>query len=411
MSDLLDLVEMQHSDPEMVPEIVAVDTTLSVKAPASTLISIFERAAGISPLPTKEVYPDTAYARFEAIGTGSTVAHCRITASDGEQTVSVVSGTATVNRAGEILVQPRKVLDILKLVPTGTVKIEAVGNAVSIRSGQAQWTVATPLDARLGLAPDLGEIEMWPIGRQEFLEALTVTRRSVSTTAARPALQQALVANQTVTSCDGGRVHRQGIDHLDPDLHFTIPTSVMEELIRALKATDTDALSVGVTDYHLVFQIDDDTLIAQRLTLPYPGDPEALINKAAFANQHTLTVSRDDLAQVVRRVRVNADPDYSSIFLGIQPGDDGYVLIVRARDRNGNAAQEVIPCTFDGPAKARELCLNHRYLSDLLASCPGEVEFRLGDDTKTMRNALLVEDRLTGFTGVVTQMRPSEMLR
>lgn len=411
MSDLLDLVEMQHADPEMMPDIVPVDTVLSVKAAASTLITIFERAAAISPLPTKESYPDTAHARLEAISAGESVAHCRITATDGEKTVSVVSGNVVVSMAGQTLVQPRKILDILKLVPTGTVKIEVIGNTTTIRSGQAQWTIATPLDARLAVAPDLGDIEMHAVPRQAFLEALAITRRAVSTTAARPALQQALVRNQVITSCDGGRVHRQHIDELGEMLDFTIPTSVMDEVIRACKDSDSEGIGVGMTEYHLAFQIDEDTIIAQRLTLPYPGDPEALINKAAFANQWTLTVERDDLAQVVRRVRVNADPDYSAIFLGIQATDTGHRLIVSARDRNGNAAQEVMECSFDGPGKGRELCLNHRYLSDLLASSPGTVHFKIGDDTKTMRNALLVEDLLSGFTGVVTQMRPSEFIR
>jgi DNA polymerase III sliding clamp (beta) subunit (PCNA family) len=410
MSDLLDLVEMQHDDPEMVPDIVPVEAVLSVKGPASALIGMFERAAGISPLPTKEVYPDTAYARFEAIGAGSVSAHCRITASDGEQTVSVVAGGVVVSMAGETLIQPRKVLDILKLVPTSVVKIEVLGAAATIRAGQAQWTVAAPLDARLAVAPDLGSIEMHSVLRQEFLEALTVTRRSVATTAARPALQQALVRNQTITSCDGGRVHRQRLE-IDPDLDFTLPVSVMDELIRAMRSSDVEGIGVGITPRHLAFQIDEDTIIAQRLTLAFPGDPEALINRAAFSNQWVLDMDRDELAQIVRRVRVNADPDFPGIYLGIQPIDGGTRLVVRARDRNGNAAQETTVCSWSGPAKAREICLNHRYLSDLLASSPSTVEIRIGEDTKTMKNAILVEDMLSGFVGAVSQIRPSESLR
>jgi DNA polymerase III sliding clamp (beta) subunit (PCNA family) len=372
---------------------------------------LFERAAAISPLPAKEVYPDTAYAMFEAVGSGSTVAHCRITATDGEQTIAVVADGVTVSMAGEALIQPKKVLDILKLVPTSVVRIEVIGNSALIRSGQAQWTVSTPVDARLAVSPSLGDISMHDVPRQAFLEALAITRRSVATTAARPALMQAQIKNQTITSCDGGRVHRQKIEHLDPMMDLALPVRVMDEVIKALKGSDTEWFQIGSSTDYLVFSIDEDTIIAQRLTIPYPADPEALINKAAFSNQHRLTLAREDLAQVIRRVRVNADPDYSAIFLGIQPTDTGHRLVVRARDRNGNAAQETLDCTWVGPAKARELCLNHRYLSDLLASCPDTVEFAIGDDSKTVKNALLVEDQESGFTGVITQMRPSELLR
>jgi DNA polymerase III sliding clamp (beta) subunit (PCNA family) len=130
---------------------------------------------------------------------------------------------------------------------------------------------------------------------------------------------------------------------------------------------------------------------------------------------NTLTVDTADLADTIARVRVNSDPDYASIFLTLVPGKktaDGisWSLAVRARDRQHNTAQETIECSWSGSSKARELCLNHKYLSDLLASYDSELAiFKVGDDTKTQRHALFIEDSATGFTGVISQMRSEFM--
>ncbi len=409
MSDLSSLAEMEHDDPEFIPEILPVDARLSVKAPVAKLLELFSRAASVTP--TKEVIPGTAYALLEAVQTTNTeVAHVRITASDGDQTVSVVVDGITVLMSGAVLVPAKRIHDILKLAPSSTAKIEIIGTEALIRSGRAQWKVQTPVGDSLSTLLDVSDIEMRTVPVGPFVNALSVARRAASNTAARLALMQVQIRNGTVTGCDGGRLHRAELRIGDTTADFTIPVKVVDELLKALRATGAEFMEMGYDDGHLVFKIEEDSIVAQRLILPFP-EVENLLLGPAFSNTNTLTVDRRELSDAITRVRINADPDMAVILLGLVPGkkdSQGQVqwsLSVRARDRQGNASLEVIECQWAGTGKAREMAFNHHYLSDLLAVYDSDTAiFKVGDDTKTLRTPLFLEDRVQGVTGIVQQV-------
>lgn len=408
-SDLSDLAEMEHEDEELVPEILPVDARLSVKGQVSKLLALFERAAAVSP--TKETIPGTLYSLLEAEqSSGSTAAFARITASDGEQSISVVVDGLTVLMAGSVLVPAKRILDILKLVPSATVTLEVIGSAAIIRSGRAQWTVQTPVGDALDTLPDVADIEVRSVPVGPFLSALVAARKAASVLSNRASLMQLLVRDGTVTGCDGGRLHRAYIEGLAEDIHVTIPVKAVDELVKALRATESQFFEMGYDDRNLVFRIDQDTLTSHRMLLPFP-DVEGLLMGPAFSNSNSLTVNTSELANSIKRIRINADPDYAGIFLGLIPGKKdaagqiSWSLAVRTRDRLGNTSQEVIECQWVGSNTARELCFNHHYLSDLLAAYGEEsVVFRMGDDTKTVKTPLLLEDKTTGFSGIVPQM-------
>jgi DNA polymerase III sliding clamp (beta) subunit (PCNA family) len=410
VSLLEELAELEHEDPEYVPEILPVDARLSLRGPVARFIELFERAASVSP--KKEIIPGTGYSLIEGFAADSSAtSYVKISATDGEQTISVVVEGIKVAMAGAVLVPAQKILEILKRTPTDSVKLEVLGNSATLRSGRAQWTVQTPTGDSLPPTPDISDIELHSVGRKPLLRGLEVARKAVAGTAARPALMQAQVRDGAITAADGGRVHRQRVDGLTDELDFAIPVRVMDELMSALRASDAEKIELGASDYHLVFQIDQDSLIAQRLLIPFP-DVDPLLLGPAFSNQNSLGVDSNQLAEVVKRVRVNADPDYSGIYLVLVPGQKDtegtlmWSLAVRARDRIGNSAQELMECRWIGSSKPREVCVNHRYLSDLLTSYnQDDAIFRLGEDTKSVKNPLFIEDTALGFSGIVQQMR------
>lgn len=410
MIDLLELAQMENDDAEFVPEILSVNARISIKGPVAKLLALFDRAASVAP--TKETLPGTMFSLLEAFHTTETeVAHVRITASDGEQSVSVVADGLQVLTAGAVLLPAKRLSDILKLAPSPDVRFEVMGTTAVVRSGRAQWSVQTPAGDSLSTVPDVEGISGQSVAVSAFLSALTTARRSASATAARSSLMQVSVRNGSITGCDGGRLHRAFIEGFDTSANFTIPIKAVDELLKALRTTNEEYFSVGYDDRHLVFQIDNDSIVAQRLLVDFP-DVEPLLLGPAFSNKNSLTLDTKELAAIVKRVRVNADPDYAAIFLGIVPGPKDaenkltWTLAVRTRDRSGNTSQEVMPVQWEGSSKQRELCLNHHYLSDFLASYPSEYAvFKVGDDTKTSKTPLFLEDIERGFTGIIQQMR------
>jgi DNA polymerase III sliding clamp (beta) subunit (PCNA family) len=120
-------------------------------------------------------------------------------------------------------------------------------------------------------------------------------------------------------------------------------------------------------------------------------------------NEESLILNQRDLAAVIKRVRVTADPESYSIYLAIRPTKVGKMtkwhLTVTARDQNRNSSQESLDIEYRGGTKAREICVNHKHLLELLDCLISEqVEFKLGE-----KNApVYVQDG--SFSGLVNPM-------
>lgn len=414
--NLFNLVETEFEDPELVPEILPVDARLSIKGPAEKFRALFERAASVAaPSVDKEVILGTAHALLEGIPTtSSAVAHCRVTATDGEQTVSILADGITVLLGGEVLLPAKKMLEVLKLAPDPIVKIEVLGSTAKVVSGRAQWSIQAVVNQALPPLANVDDIPLHTVPLEPFLSALKITRKAVSQNY-RPALMQSSIEQGHISASDGNRMLRQTIEGLPSNLVLTIPVKVMDELIRSLSRADGDVFEIGASDYYLVFRFGEDSLIAKRLITAFPNI-DSMILEPAFSNQHTLRLNRKELLDVIQRVRVNADPDYAALYLALVPGvkdEQGnipFTLAVRARDPLNNTAQEIMECEFDGGTKPREICVNHKYLTDLLESySEDEVAFKLGNDSKSNKLPLFLEDMDSGFSGVISQLRSEFM--
>lgn len=408
MSSLLELSEMEHEDQEYIPEIVPVDAKLSIRSDVKKLQGLFARAAAVSPV--KEVIPGTAYAKLEAFReTTSMAAFLRITASDGDQTVSVNIDGVQVLMEGSALLPAKRILDILKLAGDTTVKIEVLGNEAKIRAGRALWTVQTPVGDHMNSLLDVAEAPMQEIEINPFLRALIVARKAASTSEARISLMQLRVKDGSITGCDGGRLHRASVLGLDPSVDTTIPVKVADELVRSLASRTGESMSFGYTDRFLIFHVGEDRIVAQKLLTPYP-EVESLILGPALSNTTKLRVNRRDLMETINRVRVNADPEFAVITLSLvlngstNSGERIWNLAARAKDKMGNTSQEVLECIWTG-SKPAELRFNHHYLTDILSIYPEEfVNLLVSDDTKTMKAPILIEDKEAGISGIVQQV-------
>jgi DNA polymerase III sliding clamp (beta) subunit (PCNA family) len=409
MSRLLDLAEFQDEDPEVVPQILPVDARLSAAGPVESFKKLFERAASVTP--EKEVISGTGFALLTSVGAArGSLPYLRIAATDGELSIEVNVDGFEVRLAGAALVPPKKILKILNLVPGPRIALDVLGNSLIMRSGRAQWTVQLPVGDALPPTPDVSMISLDAVDTRELIAGLSGALRAASHHTARSALMQLHLENGTVTGLDGARLHQCAVPSLSMLLETTIPNTAATEALALLRRGVEQSTHLGANGSHVVFQIGQDTLIAQKLLLPFPKDL-SLIHGPAMTNQHRLTVERQELIEAVKRVRLNADPDFMVIMLSLIPGRvavDGtsWELKVSARDKLGNNAIEILPVTWSGPTGSRVLYIQHHQLIDMLevASSDEMVTLRLGDDTGTNRLPLFID---TGdFVGWVQQISP-----
>lgn len=399
---------MEHDDPELVPEILPVDARLSIRAPVDRLRVLFSRCASVAVSAVeREVIAGTSNVLLEAVqASGRTASFIRATATDGEKTVSVVADGANVAMSGSVLLPAARVNEILKMAPGETVKIEVIGTQATIRSHRVLWTIQVAPGDALSAYLDTSGVQTAPVEVKSFTGALSAARKAASNSTAREALMQIQLRNGSFTACDGGRVHRATAQGLDETLDVTIPIGAVDEILKAAKASDVEYAEFGYDDNHVVFETNAGRIVAQRMLVDFPASVENLLMGPAFTNTNVLRVSRQELIDTVKRVRINANPDSAAITLGLVPSRGGdWDLSVRARDAARNSSQETIECVWRGSDKVPEITLNHHYLVDLLEVYPSdEVYFKVGEDTKTTKTPLLIEDTEMGFTGIVQQM-------
>jgi DNA polymerase III sliding clamp (beta) subunit (PCNA family) len=404
MDELLALRDMESDEKELVPEILPVDARLSISGSASALASLFASANAVTPL--KEVIPNTSYVLLEAFDqTAKAVSYVQVSATDGERAIAVLDEGFSVRMSGAVLVPGKKISDILKLALADEVRLDVVGTSATIRSGRAIWTVSTP-PAELSL-PSFASTEniaLHTVSTSSLTRALELVYPAVSKTTARQSLMQVEVAKGFVTACDGVRAHRVRVEEFPKSLSTAIPLRFLETALKELKGHSEEYVQFGSDHSTVVFHFGKNILMGQRLNFDYPA-VEHLVLGPALSNEESLHVNVEELTGAVRRVRVNADPDFSALFLSLRTTKGVWSLTVRARDTHGNSSQETISAAYEGSATAKDIVVNHKYFLEFLACLHGDVTLKLGESTKTKQSPIYVEEDT--FVGSLMVMAPN----
>jgi DNA polymerase III sliding clamp (beta) subunit (PCNA family) len=335
-----------------------------------------------------------------------------LAATDMERTVLASSGSVSVKDVPEmayqeVLVPARKLQAILKEAPDSDVVLTVKKNQATLTAGGGTWTLTLP-DG--GSYPELisAQGSFTGFSREKFLAALRSVRHVVSRDAGRPPLTQAEVradpgdeTRAVVTASDGSRFARARIDGFHaPAEALCIPSSALDDLVRLLAAGQSEEAGIVLTEEAIVFRVGSVILSVARRSTPFPDVDKLLLNPALENNQE-LSVSKDELAAAVRRVRINADGETSAIVLEL----GAQAVTVVSRDKLGNSATEDVPAKWTGTA-GRVLCLNHVFLAEMLSAHPdNSVQLRLGKDVGKRRSQVLLQG--DGLTQILSQMIPS----
>ena len=144
-----------------------------------------------------------------------------------------------------------------------------------------------------------------------------------------------------------------------PELEAIIPARALAELGRIAQSGET--VELGVHENQVVFAADDVWLTTRRIDGQFPNYRQLL--PETF--EHELTLARNELLDVVRRVGVMVQRT-SPIQLRFAEGE----LTVFARTQDVGEAKESIPAQFSGDAM--EIGFNAEFLRDGLDSVDSE---------------------------------------
>ena len=270
---------------------------------------------------------------------------------------------AQVEGDGAVVVPGRLLVDLVRLLPANEVTVEhrADENVVHVTSGASTSTLHTYAAEDFPRLPDLDAVGTFTVDRESLLDTVSRVARSASRDESRPVLTGILVrfetGNLVMAATDSYRlsVKETELSGDVPELEAIIPARALAELARIAQSGET--VELGVHENQVVFAADDVWLTSRRIDGQFPNYKQLL--PETF--EHELTLPRNELLDVVRRVGVMVQRT-SPIQLRFAEGE----LTVFARTQDVGEAKESMPVQFSG--EPMEIGFNAEFLREGIES-------------------------------------------
>src|SRR5919108_500874 len=281
--------------------------------------------------------------------------------------------TSQVDGEGAVVVPGRLFVDLVRLLPESEVTIEhrAEESVVRITCGPSSSTLHTYAADDFPRLPDLDAVGTFTVDREVLLDTVSRVARSASRDESRPVLTGILVRFEggklVMAATDSYRlsVKETQLEGEIPELEAIIPARSLAELGRIAQASDS--VELGVHENQVVFAADDVWLTTRRIDGQFPNYKQLL--PETF--EHELTLPRNELLDVVRRVGVMVQRT-SPIQLRFAEGE----LTVYARTQDVGEARESLPAQFTG--EPLEIGFNAEFLREGIESISAdEIRLRL----------------------------------
>jgi DNA polymerase-3 subunit beta len=294
----------------------------------------------------------------------------RLAATDMELSLRATIA-ARIEGDGSIVLPGKTLVDIARLLPGDEVTIEhrPAESVVHVTAGSASYTLHTYNPEDFPRLPDVTAVQTFPVDRESLLETIQRVARAASRDESRPVLTGVLVqfagGRLTMAATDSYRlaVKETEIGGSTPDLEAIVPSRALQELARIAGGETVD---VGVHENQVVFGTESATgsgtwLTTRRIDGQFPNYRQLLPEQF----EHTLTLPRAELLEVVRRASVmiqRATP----LQLRFAEGE----VTVIARTHEVGESKESMPAPFSG--ETLEIGFNADFLRDGLESVDGD---------------------------------------
>src|SRR5690349_24358340 len=299
-------------------------------------------------------------------------AELRLAATDMELSLRATL-SAQIEGDGAIVLPGKTLVDIARLLPADEVAIEhkPAESVVHVTSGSASYTLNTYNPEDFPRLQELDTVPTFDVDRESLLETIHRVARAASRDESRPVLTGILVSftggKLVMAATDSYRlaVKETELAGSAPDLEAIVPSRALQELARI--AGSGEAVEVGVHENQVVFATDGVWLTTRRIDGQFPNYRQLLPEQF----EHELTLPREELLDVVRRVSLMAQRN-SPLRLRFAEGE----LTVSAQTPDVGEARESLPAPYN--ADAMEIGFNAEFLRDGLESVDSStVRFKL----------------------------------
>jgi DNA polymerase-3 subunit beta len=254
---------------------------------------------------------------------------------------------ARVERPGIAVLPARLLLDVVRTLRAGDVSLElrAAEQDVEVVGGTARFHIRTLRAEDFPPLPEPGGDQMVSMPAEAFVDTIGRVARSASRDETRPILTGILVSaggdELRMVATDSYRlsVKETRLDApLESGFEVNVPARALEELGRLVR-DDVDRIGIGVRANQVVFEVGGVALSSRLIDGQFPNYRQLLPE----AYEHELTVARDELLEVVRRISLMAQKN-APLRLSFTEGE----LRVSAQTPDVGEASEPLPVPFAG---------------------------------------------------------------
>ena len=280
---------------------------------------------------------------------------------------------AEVEGEGSIVVPGRLLVDLARLLPDAEVQLEhrAEEGVLNVVCGTASYRLHTYNAEDFPRLPEIDDSQIFTVDAEALLETVAQVSRSASRDESRPVLTGILARFEpgklVMAATDSYRlaVKETDLAGSTQELEAIIPARALTELARVAGAATQ--LEFGVQENQVAFRTDDVVLTTRRIDGQFPNVKQLLPEQF----EHVVTLPRNELLDVVRRVSVMAQRN-SPLRLRFSEGE----LQVSAQTQDVGEAKEALPAPFTGDTL--EIGFNPEFLRDGIESVQsGEVQLKL----------------------------------
>ena len=266
---------------------------------------------------------------------------------------------AQVEAEGAVVVPGRMLVELARLLPDDEVQIEhrAEEGVVRVDSGSYSSRLHTYNVEDFPRLPDVEAIGTFSVDKEALLDTVGRVSRSASRDESRPVLTGILARFEggklIMAATDSYRlsVKETPLEGGAPELEAIIPARALQEVSRVAQAAGS--LELGVHENQVVFVADDVTLTTRRIEGQFPNYRQLI--PETF--EHTVTLPRSEVLDIVRRVGVMAQRN-SPLRMRFAEGE----LTVSSQTQDVGEARESLPAAFSG--EPLEIGFNAEYLRE-----------------------------------------------
>jgi len=310
-------------------------------------------------VPAKTTLPVLANILVEATKDG-----LRLSGTDLDVAVSTVV-PADVDAEGAVTLPARKLVEIVRELPSAGVRITAAGEQrVQLECGRAKFKLLGIPKEEFPRFPAVKFDKGWRVTSGDLQKLINCVAFAASTEESRPILNGVLwelrPERMRMVATNGHRLARLDIPVSggQESADLIVPPKALEQVRRLFGPSDE--IEIARSENHLGFRSGQTLVFSRLVEGPYPNYEQVIPRE----NDKIATVDRQSLAAALRRVGVVASDQTHRVRLGFAAG----TLRFSVNTPDLGEAHDEIAVTYDGDAL--DIGFNASYLLEILKFMP-----------------------------------------